>query len=65
MMRKALLVFSLLLSLAVASAHPPETTEALDIGSCHWSRKAGVVKLPSAVAETAASGPLRALTRSE
>ena len=33
MMRKALLVFSLLLSLAAASANPPETTEALDIGS--------------------------------
>ncbi len=31
-MRKALLVFSLLLSLAAASANPPETTEALDIG---------------------------------
>ena len=33
MMRKALLVFSLLLSVAAASANPPETTEALDIGS--------------------------------
>ena len=33
MMRKALLVFSLLLSVAAASANPAETTEALDIGS--------------------------------
>ena len=33
MMRKALLVFSLLLAVAAASANPPETTEALDIGS--------------------------------
>ena len=33
MMRKALLVFSLLPSLATASANPAETTEALDIGS--------------------------------
>ena len=33
MMRKALLVFSLLLSVAAASANPPETTEPLDIGS--------------------------------
>ena len=32
-MRKALLVFSLLLSVAAASANPAETTEALDIGS--------------------------------
>ncbi len=33
MMRTALLFFSLLLSLAAASANPAETTEALDIGS--------------------------------
>ena len=33
MMRKALLVFSLLLSVAAASANPTETTETLDIGS--------------------------------
>ncbi len=33
MMRKALLVFSLLLSVAAASANPAETTEALNIGS--------------------------------
>ena len=33
MMRTALLVFSLLLSVAAASANPPETIEPLDIGS--------------------------------